>query len=205
MICPLSTAAISEGGFESATVDANFGTASGTSASTPYVSATAALLLCLDPSLTNQQVIKQIVENTDTLNGAGGWDKRSGYGRLNVYKVLSSVIGSGQLTTYTKTFNSPNPFYVDLQPYTNITLAITQPEAVHLNIYDASGEVVLSKDYAPSDLNDNPSTPQFKSYYVAWDGKNGAGQKVKTGVYFYSVNVAGRIGRNKIVVIQGAR
>jgi hypothetical protein len=74
-----------------------------------------------------------------------------------------------------------------------------------LTIYDASGETVLNKDYAPSDLNDNPSTPQFKSYYVAWDGKNGAGQKVKTGVYFYSVKVGGSTGHNKIVVIQGGR
>jgi subtilisin family serine protease len=203
-ICPLSPAAIADGGFEPYSLDANFGVASGTSASAPFVSATAALLLCLYPNLTNVQVAKQIIDNTDSLNNNAGWDKKSGYGRLNVYKALSNPVGSGQAVTYTKTFNSPNPFYTDRQTSTNITLAITQPEAVQLTIYDTSGEVVLSKSYAASELNDNPSNPQFKSYYVGWDGRNGAGQKVKTGIYFYTVNVGGRIGRNKIAVIQGS-
>ena len=203
-VCPLPPGGVSDGGFETAS-DANFGAASGTSAATPYVSATAALLWSLYPNLTNTQVIQQIVNNTDNINGNKGWDAQTGYGRLNVYKALTSAIGSSQITSYVKTFNSPNPFYVDAESYTNITLVLSQPEPVDLTIYDTSGELVLHKSYAAAQLNNNPSNPQFQSYYVAWDGKNGAGQKVKTGVYFYTVKTDGQVGHNKIAVIQGPK
>ena len=133
--------------------------ASGTSAATPFVSATAALLLVLNPNLTNTQVAQQIINNTDSLNGNAGWDKYTGYGRLNVYKTLSNAIGSSQLTNYVKTFNSPNPFYVDVDGYTNITLVSTQPEPADLTIYDTAGELVLHKAYDASQLNNNPSNP----------------------------------------------
>ncbi len=206
-VCPLPNAAVTDGGFmvfgPGAGTDSNYGLASGTSGSTPFVSATAALLFSLNPSWTNTQVVQQIINNTDSLDGNGGWNASSGYGRLNVYKALSGSLGGGQVTTYIKTFNSPNPFYVDVQLYTNITLVMNQPEAVQLTIYDTSGEVVLNKNYSSTQLNNNPNNPQYKSYYMAWDGKNGNGQKVKTGIYFYTVNVDGLISHNKIAVIQG--
>jgi subtilisin family serine protease len=208
-LCPLSTAAFQEGGFSPFTGiggDSNFGTAAGTSAATPFVSATAALIWSLYPNLTSTQVIQAIINNTDSLNGNSGWNAQTGYGRLNVYRaLLNAGNGGGQVTAYVKTFNSPNPFYTGNNGTTNITLAISQPAPVELNIYDSSGETVLRKNYGAADLNNNPSDPQFKSYYVSWDGKNGSGQPVITGVYFYSVKVNGQIGRNKIALIQGTK
>jgi thermitase len=208
-VCPLPNAAVTDGGFmvfgPGAGTDSNYGLAAGTSGATPFVSATAALLFSLNPTWTNTQVSQQIINNTDSLDGNSGWNSESGYGRLNVYKALSSSLGAGQTTTYVKTFNSPNPFYVDAQLDTNITLVMNQPESVELTIYDTSGEIVLNKNYASSQLNSNPNNPQYKSFYIAWDGKNGSGQKVKTGIYFYTVNVGGKISHNKIAVIQGPR
>jgi subtilisin family serine protease len=204
-VCPLPKGSSSEGGFMVySSVDSNYGLASGTSGATPFVSATAALLLSLHPTWTNTQVAQQIINNTDSLNGNGGWDSETGYGRLNVFKALSSSLGAGQLTTYVKTFNSPNPFYVDVDLYTNITLVTTQTQPVQLTIYDTSGEIVLNKSYSPSQLNSNVN-PQYKSYYVTWDGKNGSGQEVKTGIYFYTVNVNGQSSHNKIALIQGPK
>jgi thermitase len=204
-VCPLPNAGVTNGGFMVFGTDSNYGLAAGTSGAAPFVSATAALLFSLNPTWTNTQVSQQIINNTDSLDGNSGWNSESGYGRLNVYKALSSSLGAGQTTTYVKTFNSPNPFYVDDQLYTNITLVMNQPESVELTIYDTSGEIVLNKNYASSQLNSNPNNPQYKSFYIAWDGKNGSGQKVKTGIYFYTVNVGGQISRNKIAVIQGPR
>jgi subtilisin family serine protease len=206
-VCPLPSAGVSDGGFmvfgPGAGTDTNYGLAAGTSGATPFVTATAALLFSLNPTWTNTQVVQQIINNTDSLDGNSGWNSETGYGRLNVYKALSSSLGQGQTTTYVKTFNSPNPFYLDEQLYTNITLVMTRPEAVQLTIYDTSGEIVLNKNYAVSQLNSNPNNPQYESYYIAWDGKNGSGQKVKTGIYFYTVNVGGQVSHNKIAVIQG--
>jgi len=210
-VCPLPNGGVTDGGFmifDSANTgvgpsDSNYGLAAGTSGATPFVSAAAALVFSLHPTWTNTQVVQQIINNTDSLDGNSGWNSESGYGRLNIYKALSTSQGGGQVTTYVKTFNSPNPFYVDEQLYTNITLVMTQPEPVQLTIYDTSGEIVLNKNYAASQLNSNPNNPQYESYYIAWDGKNGSGQKVKTGIYFYTVNVGGQVSHNKIAVIQG--
>jgi len=204
-VCPLPSGGSSDGGFMVFGTDSNYGLASGTSGATPFVSAAAALLLSMNPSWTNTQVTQQLINNTDSLDGNTGWNAQSGYGRLNIYKALSNSLGTGQVTTYTKTFNSPNPFFVDVDLYTNITLVINQPQAVQLTIYDTSGEVVLNKSYSAGQLNSNTNNPQYKSYYLTWDGKNGNGQKVKTGIYFYTVNIGGQVSHNKIAVIQGPK
>ena len=60
---------------------------SGTSASAPFVSATAALLLSIG-NYSNEEV-KQIIKSTCDDIGDPGWDIYSGAGRLNVYHALS--------------------------------------------------------------------------------------------------------------------
>ncbi|HVZ79484.1 MAG TPA: S8 family serine peptidase [bacterium] len=205
-LCPLSAAASQEGGFEPLAADGNFGVAAGTSASAPFVSGAAALIRSVYPSLDHRQVEQAIVNNTDDLNGGRGWDAGKGYGRLNVYRaLLNAGTGTGQVTTYLKTFNSPNPFYTDSDGSTNITLAIDHAMPVDLSIYDTAGQLVLRKSFAAADLNQGPSRPQFKSFYIPWDGRNGAGHLVVTGVYFYFVTAGGSTGRNKIAVIRGTR
>lgn len=205
-LCPLSAAAVSEGGFVTMPGDSNFGTAAGTSAAAPFVSGAAALVLSVYPSLTNTQVVQAIINNADSLNGGHGWSPQTGYGRLNVYQaLLGAGNGEGQVTSYLQTFNSPNPFYTKTNGSTNITVAISQPAPVELTICDTSGQLVFHKNYDSSQLNNNPSNPQFKSYYVSWDGHNGAGQPVVTGIYFYTVKVNGQLGRNKIALIQGSK
>ncbi len=59
----------------------------GTSASAPFVSATAALILSRS-NFTNEEV-KQIIKSTTDDIGETGWDIKSGAGRLNLFKALS--------------------------------------------------------------------------------------------------------------------
>jgi thermitase len=68
---------------------------SGTSMATPHVAGLAALLLSLNPQLTNVQVRALIETNVDDL-GAAGWDKFYGYGRINARKALAAVAPSPQ-------------------------------------------------------------------------------------------------------------
>jgi len=180
--------------------DSLYGEADGTSFATPMVAGAAALLLALNPGMTNIQVMNRLINTADSLNGNRGWDPHSGYGRLNVYRALQNT---QDITPYLNTFNSPNPFSLQSDGSTNITLAIDSPMAVELTIYDTAGETVFHKKYDSSELNDNPSNPQFKSYYVSWDGRNGKGNLVVPGVYFYTVSAGGTVGRNKIVVVKG--
>ncbi len=72
--------------------DNNYAIISGTSASAPYVSAAAALILSLE-NFSNEE-IKQILKSTTDDIGAPGWDLKSGAGRLNVNRALNVIAPS---------------------------------------------------------------------------------------------------------------
>ncbi len=65
---------------------------SGTSASAPFVSAAAGLILSMG-NFTNEE-IKQMLKSTADDIEQPGWDIKSGAGRLNMYKALSSLAPS---------------------------------------------------------------------------------------------------------------
>jgi len=67
----------------------NYASISGTSAATPHVAATAALILSLQ-HFTNEEV-KQIIKSTTDDIGEPGWDLRSGAGRLNLFRALTII------------------------------------------------------------------------------------------------------------------
>jgi thermitase len=67
-----------------------YGTMTGTSMATPYVSGLAALLWSFAPSFTVDQ-IKSIIESTADDLGAPGKDDYFGYGRINAGRTLSSL------------------------------------------------------------------------------------------------------------------
>jgi subtilisin family serine protease len=60
---------------------------SGTSFSTPYVTATVALIQSINPSLTPDQIRGVLLRTADDID-APGWDENSGAGRLNAYKAV---------------------------------------------------------------------------------------------------------------------
>jgi type VII secretion-associated serine protease mycosin len=74
--------------------DLTYDSASGTSASAPFVSGLASLILSVRPDLTNTQ-IKQIIESTADDEGPSGWDEHFGNGRINAYRAVL-VASTGQ-------------------------------------------------------------------------------------------------------------
>ena len=62
----------------------------GTSFSSPITAGLAALILSIDPSLTNSQVVETLEQNADDL-GTAGYDIYFGHGRINVYQSLLAV------------------------------------------------------------------------------------------------------------------
>ncbi|MBN2571537.1 MAG: S8 family serine peptidase [Ignavibacteriales bacterium] len=71
----------------------SYTTGQGTSASAPFVSATAGLILSIDSNLTNEE-IKQIIKTNSDDVGATGWDEFTGSGILNVYKTITTIVPS---------------------------------------------------------------------------------------------------------------
>jgi subtilisin family serine protease len=76
----------------------------GTSFAAPQVSAAAAVLLAVDPGLTNSQVESILERSADDVNAATGCrqcplgrDAFSGWGRLDVAKAVGAVISGGPL------------------------------------------------------------------------------------------------------------
>lgn len=69
-----------------------YSTVSGTSASAPFVSAAAGLLLSIG-NYTNEEV-RQILKTSADDIGAPGWDINSGAGRLNLFNALNAAIPS---------------------------------------------------------------------------------------------------------------
>jgi len=63
----------------------------GTSMATPFVAATAALLLAKKPTATLKQVTQALVKGSDKVPGQTGFSKEFGHGRLNVKRALAGI------------------------------------------------------------------------------------------------------------------
>ena len=108
----------------------------GTSASAPFVSATAALILSLQ-NFSNEEV-KQILKSTSDDIGESGWDLRSGAGRLNVERALRVLAPS------IVKFNHPT---MDFATSGNNLLI----EATILSAYFESYKLQLGTGYNPTE------------------------------------------------------
>jgi len=81
-----------------------YGNWQGTSFASPQVAALAALLFAKNPSLTNQQVLDLIKNNSDDI-GAAGFDVNFGWGRINAFRAVQAVQSTPLLSV---TITSPS-------------------------------------------------------------------------------------------------
>ncbi|MCW9095005.1 MAG: S8 family serine peptidase, partial [Ignavibacteriaceae bacterium] len=103
----------------STTIGGGYRSDGGTSAATPHVAATAALILSLQ-NFTNEEV-KQILKTTSDDIGEPGWDLYTGAGRLNTYRAVTVVAPS------VIKFNSPLQDYATLEDTLIINATILSP------------------------------------------------------------------------------
>jgi DNA-binding beta-propeller fold protein YncE len=88
--------------------------------------------------------------------------------------------------------NYPNPF----NPDTWIPYALAKQCQVKLKIQSATGELIRTLDLGSKTAGLYLS----KEKAIHWDGKNGAGERVSSGVYFYTIQ-AGEYAATKKMVI----
>ncbi|RKY67561.1 MAG: hypothetical protein DRQ24_12680, partial [Candidatus Latescibacterota bacterium] len=96
------------------------------------------------------------------------------------------VIPSGRVILYQ---NHPNPF----NPNTSIGYYLPERSTVTLSIYNVSGELVRTL----------VSGVQEKGHHEAWwDGRDGRGRSMSSGVYFYTLQAGKRRITKKMVLLR---
>jgi hypothetical protein len=85
--------------------------------------------------------------------------------------------------------NYPNPF----NPVTKIKFEINQQQRVNLEIFDVTGKLIRK-------LIDN--TLYAGSHELFWDGKDVKGQKVPSGIYFYTLKSGSEISTKKMTLLR---
>lgn len=85
-----------------------------------------------------------------------------------------------------KAFNYPNPTYSG-NTTIRYQLENTSGFEATLYIFDIAGELVLKADNILNNLNNSQVIPDVPVYEYRWDGKNGKGHQVASGVYIFIV------------------
>ncbi|MCX7698046.1 MAG: S8 family serine peptidase, partial [Candidatus Goldbacteria bacterium] len=171
--------------------DNDYSEMSGTSFAAPFVSALAALLLLKYDTL-DPVTIRRLIEQTADDIGASGYDKYTGWGRINFVRAFKQNFNP--IAKIINTYSWPNPFSPEMDLFTNITFIADEPSDVTVIIYDAAGDTVWKKDIDISDIN-------IGQNFIRWDGKNQNGKMVGSGTYFYVLKTKRSVDRNKIVVL----
>ena len=111
----------------------------------------------------------------------------------NISAAPSVVLPASPMAT-TLLANYPNPF----NPETWIPYHLSKPAEVVLTIYSVDGKVVRRLDlgYQAAGFYDNKSRAAY------WDGRNSVGERVASGVYFYTLTAGDFAATQKMLIMK---
>ena len=110
-------------------------------------------------------------------------------GIANLQNLLASLIVPQETALLA---NYPNPF----NPETWIPYQLATPAEVTLTIYDMNGEVVRRLEIG----HQVAGIYQSRSRALYWDGRNGHGESVASGLYFYTLRAGDYTGTRKMLI-----
>ena len=90
--------------------------------------------------------------------------------------------------------NYPNPF----NPETWIPYRLAEEAFVTLTIYDQTGQVVRTLDVG----HQVAAVYESRSKAIYWDGQNGLGEQVASGVYFYHLSADEYSATRKMIILK---
>ena len=90
--------------------------------------------------------------------------------------------------------NYPNPF----NPETWIPYRLAEDAFVTLTIYDGMGQVVRTIDVGYQVA----AVYESRSKAIYWDGRNGLGEQVASGVYFYHLSAGDYFATRRMVILK---
>ena len=100
----------------------------------------------------------------------------------NAFLSLQLKVGDVQPQDTLLAQNFPNPF----NPETWIPYQLSEATEVKIAIYDVSGRLIRSLDlgWQPTGSYMTPSSAAY------WDGRNAVGERVASGIYFYTLQTS---------------
>ena len=112
----------------------------------------------------------------------------------NAFLSLQLNVGDVQPQDTLLAQNFPNPF----NPETWIPYQLSEATEVQIDIYDVSGHLVRSLDlgWQPTGSYMTPSSAAY------WDGKNAVGERVASGVYFYTLQTSDFTATRRMVILK---
>ncbi len=108
--------------------------------------------------------------------------------------ALRALLASVAPSTTTLLPNYPNPF----NPETWLPFDLADPASVAVTIYAADGSRVRRLDLGMRP----PGAYRDRSGAAYWDGRNAAGERVTSGVYFYLIEAGSYAAARRMVVLQ---
>ena len=108
--------------------------------------------------------------------------------------VLGQLLASLTPTETLLLPNYPNPF----NPETWIPYRLAEDAVVTLTVYDLSGHVVRTLDVG----HRIAAVYENRSKAIYWDGQNGLGERVASGVYFYNLSAEDYSATRKMLVVK---
>ena len=112
----------------------------------------------------------------------------------NAFLSLQLNVGDVQPQDTLLAQNFPNPF----NPETWIPYQLSKATEVKIDIYDISGHLVRSLDLGWKPLGAY-MTPSGAAY---WDGKNAVGERVASGIYFYTLQTSDFAATRRMVILK---
>jgi len=128
----------------------NYYVMTGTSMSAPHIAGATAVLCQANPNLTVREIYNILLNNADhPSQGAPYPNNNYGWGRLNIWKSLQSVVGVAEQEKICPFINfvsiAPNPTKGDIK----IGFNSNNNFQINIKLYDASGRLLHQKDLLP--------------------------------------------------------
>jgi len=173
---------------------------SGTAMAVAHVAGAVALAVTAHPALAGQpdaieaRLNATAVPQTSSQCGDGDAVPNSvyGHGRVDVEAACAAVTEApaGAETAARLLPSAPNPF----NPRTTLVYEVGRTGAVDLRIYDASGRLVR--------VLVSERVQARGRYEVGWDGRDGRGQEVPTGVYLSRLSAGGEPVTGRLLLLR---
>ena len=113
---------------------------------------------------------------------------------ISILEQLLTLLDSGEVLPKTTALlaNYPNPF----NPETWIPYQLAKPAKVSISIHSADGKLIRTLE-----LGELPvGVYKHKSRAAYWDGRNGVGESVASGVYFYTFTASDFTATGKMLI-----